>query len=124
MQDRLADACHILQGKTLNFDLPKHAALADGIPAVYSKLHARGVLHGDVSEDNWLVDHNSNFRVLDFGASKITGDERLLAEELQEVERLVSLSLSLQLSASASFLSCLVPELIGIRVLKYLLQRP
>ena len=124
MQDRLADSCHILQGETFNFDLPKHAALADGIPAVYSKLHARGVLHGDVSEDIWLVDSNSNFRVLDFGASKITGDERLLVEELQEVERLVSSSHSLRYQRLPSFLSCLGPELMGIRVLKYLLQRP
>jgi serine/threonine-protein kinase len=48
--------------------------LADRVLGAYVRLHAQGVLHGDVQPDNLLIDAEGRVRLLDFGwARRIRG---------------------------------------------------
>jgi eukaryotic-like serine/threonine-protein kinase len=48
--------------------------LAEAVLAAYSRLHAHGVIHGDVHPRNLIVDGAGTVTVLDFGASVLDGD--------------------------------------------------
>lgn len=41
-------------------------------------LHAEGVLHGDLSPQNLLIDRNGNLKIIDFGLASVFGEERPL----------------------------------------------
>lgn len=50
--------------------------LAARLVAAYSRLHARGILHGDVCPENLLIDRRGRVVLLDFGRACFTGSHR------------------------------------------------
>lgn len=67
-------------GRTLNhaardpgLGLSTRLALAGAIVRTYARLHAAGVLHGDVHGGNIMVDEDGSVCVIDFGATRVDG---------------------------------------------------
>ena len=51
------------------------ATLACAVADAYADLHARGVVHGDVHEGNVLVDRVGRVTLVDYGLSRLAGEE-------------------------------------------------
>ncbi len=58
-------------------------ALFQTISTAYTRLHGRGVLHGDVHPRNVLVDSDGGVRLLDFGLARSTSTQHPLATEVE-----------------------------------------
>ena len=57
--------------RDLHVDRSGLLSLALGVVDAYSRLHARGVLHGDVHPGNTLVDATGRVRLVDFGLARV-----------------------------------------------------
>jgi tRNA A-37 threonylcarbamoyl transferase component Bud32 len=55
----------------------------------FKEIHERNVCHGDVRPENILVKPDNFVVIVDFEWSVIDAEEGLLAEEMEEVERIL-----------------------------------
>jgi thiamine kinase-like enzyme len=64
--------------------------ISKNVLKAFAELHARKVCHGDVRVENILVRPNDSVVVIDFERSIMNADEKLLKEEMKEVQWLLA----------------------------------
>ncbi len=78
------------QGTAWSWGLPLHRALDSQLQAAINSIHALGVRHADLHEDNILVTRDHRVLILDFASAELDPSQESLAAEQASINDMLS----------------------------------
>jgi TP53 regulating kinase-like protein len=73
-----------LQQQNVNYN---YTALATNMGTILAKLHTIGVVHGDLTTSNMMIQDNGSLMLIDFGLARVSTNPEELAVDLYVLER-------------------------------------